>query len=195
MLNRKETTQLLTDILIHDRLSDFKYFAKEVTLDWGTAHPKRVDVMQFCPGGTTFVSDIEKGTFICYEIKSCVDDVYSGSGLNFFGEQNYIVCTMQTYKDLTANPESQSKLVNYLIEHYPMSSTHFGFMVPVPWYINLQGMQHVYPEFENPSPFEGEASKWRLKTMMQCRPGVRTRSIVELLFCMFRSKHSYTNQI
>lgn len=39
-MDRKETTALLTDILIHDRLSDRKYYAKEVTLDYGTIHPR-----------------------------------------------------------------------------------------------------------------------------------------------------------
>ena len=42
-MNRKETTKFLTDLLIHDRLSDRKYYAKEVTLDYGTIQPKRID--------------------------------------------------------------------------------------------------------------------------------------------------------
>lgn len=100
MINRKDTTKLLTDILLQDRLKDRKYYAKEVTLDYGTIHSKRVDVIQFIPKGVTYSSDMEKGIFICYEIKSCKDDIYSGNGLNFFGEKNYIVTTMETYKML-----------------------------------------------------------------------------------------------
>ena len=89
------STMFLTDLL-EESLQDRKYYAKEVTLDYGTAHPKRVDLIQFIPAGVTCVSDIEKGEFICYEIKSCVNDVYSGNGLRFYGEQNYIVTTMET---------------------------------------------------------------------------------------------------
>ena len=48
---RKETTKFLTDLLIADRLSDRKYYAKEVTVDANTTKAKRVDVMQFVPVG------------------------------------------------------------------------------------------------------------------------------------------------
>ena len=84
MNNRKDITKFLTDVLIKDRLTDRKYYAKEVTLDYGTRHPKRIDVMQFLPKGVTYASDIEKGIFISYEIKSCKQDLYSGYGLNFY---------------------------------------------------------------------------------------------------------------
>ena len=59
-MNRKETTKFLTDLLIHDRLSDRKYYAKEVTLDYGTIQPKRIDVMEFRPKGVVYASDMEK---------------------------------------------------------------------------------------------------------------------------------------
>ena len=97
-MSRTQTTKLLTEVLISDRLRDRKYYAKEVTLDYSTDHTKRIDVMQFIPQGVIHISDIEKGIFICYEIKSCKDDVFSGNGLNFFGEKNYIVTTMETYR-------------------------------------------------------------------------------------------------
>ncbi len=70
IMNRKETTKFLTDLLIHDRLSDRKYYAKEVTLDYGSIRPKRIDVMEFRPKGVIYASDMEKGIFVCYEIKS-----------------------------------------------------------------------------------------------------------------------------
>jgi hypothetical protein len=90
-MDRKETTKLLTDILIADRLSDRKYYAKEVTLDYGTDHPKRVDVMQFTPNGVMYPSDIEKGIFTCYEVKSCKEDIYSGNGIGFYGGQSFFL--------------------------------------------------------------------------------------------------------
>lgn len=191
-MNRKETTKLLTEIVIRDRLTDRKYYAKEVTLDYGTTHPKRVDVMQFLPNGVTYASDIEKGMFICYEIKSCKADVYSGHGLNFFGEKNYIVTTMQTYKDIQ-NDYRCGDLGRYIIENYPESSLHYGILVAVPSNIDLRDTNKIYEEYENPTKFGGQPHEWKLCTVIPCNDGHRTRAMNELLFCMLRSKHSDTN--
>ena len=193
-MNRKETTKLLTDILIQDKLSDRKYFAKEVTLDYTTPHEKRVDVMQFIPKGVIHASDIEKGIFICYEVKSCWKDVYSGNGLNFFGEKNYIVTTMATYKQLI-NDYNNNVITRYLDSHHPESLHNFGFMVPIPKHIDLKDANAIYQEFENPTEFKGKSSDWRLWTPIVCHEGHRNKSTTELLFCMLRSKHSYTNQV
>ena len=116
-MTRKETTKFLTDLLIADRLSDRKYFAKEVTIDANTTKAKRVDVMQFVPVGVCHVSDIEKGRFICYEIKSCIQDIYSGNGLNFLGDENYIVTTAETYKRLLDGGDIASGKLHKAIEH------------------------------------------------------------------------------
>lgn len=193
-INRKETTKLLTEILISNRLSDRKYYAKEVTLDYGTSHPKRVDVMQFLPNGVIYSSDIEKGIFICYEIKSCKEDVYSGNGLNFFGEKNYIVTTMENYKSLQED-KRKGNIDKYICDNYPESILNYGFLVPVPSYIDLRDTDAVYSEFENPTTFQGKASNWKLWSIIPCREGYRKRSTTELLFCMLRSKHSDTNRI
>ncbi len=191
-MNRKETTKLLTDILINDKLSDRKYYAREVTLDYGTDHTKRIDVVQFCPQGVIFASDIEKGSFICYEIKSCREDVYSGNGLNFFGEKNYIVTTMKNYKDLQEDLRDGT-LQKYVKENYPESSSYYGFMVAVPSYVDLRSTDSTYAEFENPTEFGGKAWDWKLQTIYPCHEGPRTRSTTEMLFCMLRSKHNPTN--
>lgn len=191
-MNRKETTKLLTEILIADKLSDRKYYAKEVTLDYGTTHSKRIDVMQFSPKGVMNVSDIEKGIFTCYEIKSCIDDVYSGNGLNFYGEKNYIVTTMETYKELQADL-NDGTFGRYLLAHYPESSHNFGILVPVRGCIDLKDSKSIYAEYENPHEFGGFPTCWRLWTALNCNEGARQRSMTELLFCMLRSKHSYTN--
>ena len=191
-MNRKEITTLLTEILIADKLRDRKYYAKEVTLDYNTDHSKRIDVMQFAPIGATSPSDIEKGVFICYEIKSCKEDVYSGNGLNFYGERNYIVTTMNTYKTLQPDLGS-GDFGRFLIEHYPESSHHYGVLVPVPAFIDLRDTNALYNEFEHPTVFVGTATEWKLWTAMPCNEGPRQRSMTELLFCMLRSKHSSTN--
>lgn len=191
-MNRKETTQFLTDLLIKDRLSDRKYYAKEVTLDYGTSHPKRIDVMEFRPGGTTFAGDIEKGIFVCYEVKSCYEDVYSGNGLNFYGEKNYIVTTMETYKKLRID-EISGKLENHIKEFMgERVCPYFGFMTPVPADIDLRDMDALSKEWEEPTDIESRLT-WKYWTVAQTRENHRKRSMNELLFCMLRAKHNYTN--
>lgn len=113
-MSRTETTEFLRKTLIQSRLTGpGKHFSEEVTFDYGTSHPKRVDVVQFTPKGGTYPSDIEKGYFTCYEIKSCREDLFSGSGLNFFGEKNYIVMTMETWKKM-AEDFRTGKVLKYI---------------------------------------------------------------------------------
>ncbi len=98
-MTRKEITEFLSDLLIKDRFSGIgKYWASEVTLNYGSADVKRVDFMQFKPANTMSTSGIEKGEFICYEVKSNMADYKSGHGQNFIGERNYFVMPMQLYK-------------------------------------------------------------------------------------------------
>lgn len=66
------------------------YWAREVTFDYMTDHPVRVDFMRFKPVNNT-VSGIEKGDFYCYEVKSSVEDFHSKNGHNFLGDYNYYV--------------------------------------------------------------------------------------------------------
>ena len=190
-MNRKETTDFLTNLIIRDRLSDRKYYAKEVTLDYGTSHPKRVDIMQYSPAGTTYASDIEHGYFTCYEIKSCIQDVYSGNGLNFYGEKNYIVTTMETYKKLQEDMRSE-KLDNHIKDFMGISKEgtcpYFGVIVPVPISCNLR--EKTIEEFENPTPLDADI-RWTTSIIYpQSTTWHRTRGTTELLFCMLRSKHA-----
>ena len=94
-MTRAETTKFLGRLLISTRFNGAgKHWASEVSIDpWGR-DAKRVDYMQFSPANQCSISGIEKGIFTCYEVKSCKEDVYSGNGLNFLGEKNYIVTTM-----------------------------------------------------------------------------------------------------
>ena len=74
-MKRSEVTELLGKILIEQRFSGMgKYWAREVSIDYGTTDVKRVDFMQFVPQNQISISGIEKGIFICYEIKSCKAD-------------------------------------------------------------------------------------------------------------------------
>ena len=185
-MDRTQTTKLLTDIR--------KYYAQEVCIDHGTANVKRIDVVQFTPANVFSISGIESGYFTCYEVKSCVEDVYSGHGLNFLGEENYILCNMETYKKLIPDINS-GYLTKYIREHYPESSyNHYGIIVPVPNHIDCRRVKAVHDEFENPTKFEGFPYDWKLYKIQNCRPGGRNRSLAEMLFCMLRAKHNYTNQ-
>mgnify|MGYP007105727293 FL=1 len=100
-MDRKETTEFLRNLLIKEKLTGMgKYWASEVSFNPWTTKAKRVDFVQFIPEGQCHLSEIEKGIFVCYEVKSCKQDIYSGNGLNFYGEKNYIVTTMECYKEI-----------------------------------------------------------------------------------------------
>lgn len=181
-MNRKDITKHLGDLVISRIGGRGKYYASEVSIDYGTTDVKRVDFMEFEPSGVTSVGAIEKGIFTCYEVKSCKEDVFSGNGLNFIGEKNYIVTTMECYKDIQDDFRT-GRLSKHIIECCPNSSTYYGIMVAVP--INAD----MYDEFQNPTPFNRECKRWELKVIQPCRQGQRKRSITELLFYMLRSGH------
>ena len=56
-MNRKETTDFLGNLLIA-RFGSRTYWAREVSLDYGTTNVKRVDFMQFAPAGVVYASEI-----------------------------------------------------------------------------------------------------------------------------------------
>nr|DAW00024.1 MAG TPA: hypothetical protein [Caudoviricetes sp.] len=182
-MNRAETTKFLGQLLINTRFGGAgKHWASEVSIDpWGQ-EAKRVDYMQFSPADQCSISGIEKGIFTCYEIKSCKEDVYSGNGLNFLGEKNYIVTTMECYKDILPDLSS-GKFARHMREQFPESSNYFGVMVAIPdW-------AEATDEFEKPTPLDTEVRQWKLAVILPCRYGPRKRSMTELLFCMLRSGH------
>lgn len=179
-MTRSETTKFLSELLIADKFRGMgKHWANEVSIDPCGREAKRVDYMQFSPADQCSISGIEKGTFTCYEIKSCKEDVYSGNGLNFLGEKNYIVTTMECYKDIMADLRDGT-FVKYLKEHYPESSIYFGVMVAIPSHKKLE------EEFENVTPLD-TATEWKFATPIACITGPRKRPMTELLFCMLRS--------
>lgn len=164
-MNRKEITKFLGNLLKRDKFSGVgKHWASEVSIDYGTKDVKRIDFMQFTPQDQMSVSGIEKGTFTCYEIKSCKADFNSGFGKNFIAERNYFVMPMATYKEV--------------INEIPHA---VGVLCPVP----LGRDKHE--EFENPTAIDGDISKWELVSIINTYPKPRKRSITELLFCMLRS--------
>lgn len=187
-MNRKETTMFLSRLLEFDKLSGVgKYWAKEVTLDYGKSEivegkmkskTRRIDYLQFVPENQLSVSGIEKGIFICYEIKSCAADYLSGYGRNFIGEKNYFVMTMQTYRELKELEE---------IEKIPHD---IGILVPMP-YSRKYDDTKLNDEYNQPteeySDKEIENGRVYLETLRPARKKQREKSITELLFCMVRS--------
>lgn len=166
-MDRKEITKFLNNLLIHEKLGN-GYWASEVSIDCGTTDVKRVDFMQFEPSGSVSVSGIEKGIFICYEIKSCKADFESGFGRNFIGEKNYFVMTMATYKKVAYDIPND-----------------VGVLVPIPQNVGNTNAER-YREFENPTELSEEI-QWKFWAIRHPRVQIRKRSMVELLFCMLRS--------
>ena len=182
-MNRKETTKFLSELLIADRLSGVgKYYAREVTLDYGKSElvedkikskTRRIDFLQFEPENQLSVSGIEKGVFTCYEIKSCKADFLSGYGQNFVGEKNYLVMTMNTYKELKECGE---------IDKLPYN---VGILVPMPC-SKKYDRDKIQSEYDAPTQYPIE-DKIYLETVKKAYKKNREKSITELLFCMVRS--------
>lgn len=168
-MNRKEITKFLENLLKREKFSGLgKYWASEVSIDYGTTDVKRVDYIQFIPDGVVGISGIEKGIFVCYEIKSCKADFESGFGRNFVGEKNYFVMPMATYKEI--------------IHDIPYG---IGVLVPIPENVGNTNAER-YKEFENPTELS-EVIRWKLWAIRYPMEQIRKRSMVELLFCMLRS--------
>ena len=188
-MSRETTTALLGRVLKSNKLSEMGLlWAEEVTVNACHKDAKRIDFMSFKSSGCTFISDIEKGIFTCYEIKSCKEDVHSGNGLNFIGDENYLVITMQTYKDILPDINS-GKLRDYVRNNHIESSVNFGVLVAVPASIDLRNTNKIFNEFTSLTEFNGDCTNWKLYKIIPCRKGFRKKSMAELLFCMLRAKH------
>lgn len=99
-LSRPETTRLLSRSVerhINPNRDPRVYMAREVTFDYYSAHPIRVDYMRFKPINNS-VSGIEHGDFYCYEVKSSVEDFNSKNGHNMIGDYNYYVMPLEVYE-------------------------------------------------------------------------------------------------
>ena len=99
-MSRKELTSKLSGLVekhINPNNDTRIYLSKEVTFEYQSSHPIRVDYVRFKPINNS-VSGIEKGDFYCYEIKSCLDDFNSKNGHNFIGDYNYYVMSKELYE-------------------------------------------------------------------------------------------------
>lgn len=171
-MSRIFCTEFLSKLLEKEKFIGLgEYYAKEVTFDYGTDHTIRVDYIQFKPLNQISIDGLEKGEFICYEIKSCVEDFNSGNGLNFIGEKNYLVTDITTYIKLM-NKGQLNKLPLYI-----------GILVAVP-----KGSS-AKDELETPTQITEncDIGDWTLIYMRTAKKTYRRKSMIEMLFCMLRS--------
>jgi len=131
-MERKEITSLLNSELIRCRLTRknaHSYWAHEVEV---YNEYKRmttwVDFMQFEPGWhhtARYPGCVEKGTFTCYEVKSCIADIKSGHGINFYGDENFLVMPVEVYPKYKEELIG-GKLDEYLPVHYNYNVLLYG---------------------------------------------------------------------
>lgn len=92
MSNRKTITEFLGKLLYEEKLCGMgMYWAKEVVVDYGSskAKTKRIDFMQYIPDGQCSISSLEKGIFICYEVKAAKKMFTAETDLIFRREKLY----------------------------------------------------------------------------------------------------------
>lgn len=96
-MTRTETTAALSR-LVESRIGRrCRLWAPEVEVPGGG----RVDYMGFRPyGERPDAAALERGTLACYEVKSCRADFESGHGLNFVGDENWLVCPRELCEEL-----------------------------------------------------------------------------------------------
>lgn len=194
-MTRKETTEWLYDVLFRSRFSAMgTHVACEVLIDMQEDHPRRIDVMQFKPVDD-YVSSIEGGDFICYEVKSCIEDVYSGYGLGFIGNKNYIVTTLETYKRLLedmAPRDPKDKFGKWYEGHRrPDEQKTFGVMIACPKGVSVSD---YFTEPEKHDIPKDDPSKWSIQIALTTHICPRKRSTTELLYCMLRAKENGTTK-
>ena len=124
--SRRDVTRALSSAVEKRLANSPGIFAPEVEVPGG-----RVDYVAFHPFRPMGMNDIcaatvEHGIFACYEVKSCMEDFMSGHGLNFVGDENWLVCPRELAKDLMGRsigygilvPNKAGNLVPYIGQPY-----------------------------------------------------------------------------
>lgn len=103
-MSRSDTTDELSDMVRRKLRNLTPYWASEVRVDGDFHDSGIVDFMAFRPSmGMEFAhtdGNVELGTFYFVEVKSCMADFTSGHGLNFRGDQNWLVCERKLAEEL-----------------------------------------------------------------------------------------------
>lgn len=103
MSSRADVTRMLSELTEKRLESRYDMWAAEVSFDKSTPRERRVDYMGFRlrrVRNVTAPSSVELGRFDCYEVKSCMADFDSGHGLNFLGDDNYVVTTREVAEQI-----------------------------------------------------------------------------------------------
>lgn len=170
-MTRSEITSLLNQTLVTSRLerrNAYSYWAHEVEVhDYAKGGTVWVDFLQFEPDWyhtATHAGCVERGTFTAYEVKSCLSDVKSGHGMNFVGDLNYVVTTIETYEAiLRAWNDGDKKVMDAF---YDKSLQSVGFL--------------LYGKRKN-----GSLGFYEIEPMTY--GSCRTKPAAELLLCMMRA--------
>jgi hypothetical protein len=160
--SRSHITKGLSKLLVNDILLR-KYWASEVTFDWGLVSEGRVDFISFKPANQS-TSGIEQGLFSAYEVKSCLSDYRSKNGHNMIGDRNYYVIPMELYIAI--------------VGEIPFN---VGVYSPIPF------GRTPLQEFSETTPFEGDTDGWSMKCIKNAHKTWRKLSYGTLLFLMLRS--------
>lgn len=166
-INRKETTELLGKLVREYFYQNHNHggrLAKEVIFNYGAKDIFRVDYLGFSPERATSISGIERGKFICFEVKSCKEDFNSGFGRNFYFDENWLVVTMDTWKE-----------INNLIDQ------KVGVLVAIP-----KGVKPCDYFFNENKKISAETvDEFSLKEVIGQNPHIhREKSITECLYAM-----------
>lgn len=95
-----DTPSCQLELQVLARRNSWACWASEVKL---YPDEKRVDYVDFCPYpsiSSTSVGSIERGTFRFFEVKSCIDDLKSGNGTNWEGDENWLVCPVEMVEEM-----------------------------------------------------------------------------------------------
>lgn len=96
-MTRTETTAALSRLVVKRIRTRLSLWAPEVEVTGGGI----VDYMGFnIYGDSPDAAAMERGTLVCLEVKSCLDDFRSGHGLNFVGDENWLVCPRDLCEEL-----------------------------------------------------------------------------------------------
>ena len=178
MSSRKKITDFLSRLLEKEKFTGMgKYWGKEVVVDYGTEDIRRIDYMEFVPVNQLSIDGIEKGEFKGYEVKSCKADFKSGFGQNYFCEYNYLVITMQTYKEL-------------LHEELNDLPHEVGVLVSIPKDATKPNKEAMLDEFDDPTPLPNDynTDNWRLVSIRSAIQKYRKKPMLELMFCLLRNR-------
>lgn len=146
MSNRSEITKGLAELLERRLSESGTFWAKEVSIEpLGRIRPDYVSVGAYF-GKFASMADIEHAHVSVFEIKSCLADYKSGSGLNHIGDTNVIVAPF----------ELKMKINELNLESEADPEGLWGWMYPFP---ESDGR---IPDIANLPEYEGQVDGWKL---------------------------------